>query len=356
MAEAFSGAGTEDHRAGVPRYYGDAHGRNQRKAVKKMKNHKLLSLVIALAFVFSAMGLAFAPQSMAATPGEYLEGSAIPPAPARDTSTYVIASPDYAKSINVTFVIEAGNEFNEEEGMFRAVHDVELSTASGYYTVTDLLVAVNGDSSYNLSFFGVSEDQFIPITDTTDFVGSVQYMEIKWEYDQLGYDGWAFRVNDKYPVFYDGTGYIGANILQTNIKDGDVVHMFYDFPADFGNASGSFAANYVRGVSLDFGGGSLTVQLQGHTTYIYPLSPYTLYVDNYKNVQAGVSADIYDFSTRALIGSTVSDVNGRVTFSGLSSGTMYIVMTDSVYYPGYSIIPDDTYFALTGAYFKVVTP
>jgi hypothetical protein len=300
------------------------------------------------------MGLALAPQSIAAT-AEYLEGSAIPPAPARDTSTYLIASPDAAASINVTFVIEAGNEYNDIQGTskFWVSYDVTLETKTGLYTINDLLLAVQSDSSYDLTFYDVNGD---PITSTTDYVAAVEHDGTTWERGQLVYDGWAFRVNDKFPVFNDGTGWVGADILQTNIKDGDIVHMFYDFPADFSPASGSFAANYVRGVSLDYGAGSLTIQLQGHTTYIYPEDPFTFYVDNYKNVQAGVQAYLYDSTGMRLIDSAVSDVNGRVTFSGLSSGTMYIVMTDSVYYPGYSIIPDDTYFALTGAYFKVVTP
>jgi hypothetical protein len=34
----------------------------------------------------------------------------------------------------------------------------------------------------------------------------------------------------------------------------------------------------------------------------------------------------------------------------------YAVQTVSTYHPAYSYIPDDTYFALTGAYSKVLIP
>ncbi|MDR0648254.1 MAG: hypothetical protein LBF92_02825 [Synergistaceae bacterium] len=318
-----------------------------------MRNKKLLSLVLALAFIFSAMGLAFAP-SPAVAAVNYLEGSAIPPSSSRDTSTYEITSPDAAASIEVTFVIEAGNQYFEEEGKFWVSHDLTLSQASpGYFTVTDLLVAVNNNKSFDLTFY---DAQGKVIDASTDYVKSVKHGDITWEGNEdFGYDGWAVRVNDLFPVLTDGTGWIGATILETKIKDGDVVHMFYDFPADFSPASGSFAANYVRGVYVDSSASSLTVQLQGHTTFIYPEDPYTMYVDNYKNVQAGVTAYLYDPTGTRLLNSEVSDLNGRVTFSGTFSSGTYIVTTDSVYFPAYdpAEIADDTYFALTGAYSKV---
>jgi hypothetical protein len=153
----------------------------------------------------------------------------------------------------------------------------------------------------------------------------------------------------------DGMGWVGADILQTNIRTGDVVHMFYDFPGDLNPNSGIFAANYVRGIFVDSDTESLTVQLQGHSTFVYPVAPYTMYVDNYKNVQADVQAYLYD-STGELVGRVLSDVNGRVKFSGSFNPGTYIVTTDSIYYPEYSIIDDDTYFALTGAYSEIVIP
>jgi hypothetical protein len=321
-----------------------------------MRNKKLLSIVIALAFLFSAMGLAFAPSaSMAAI--NYLEGSAIPPSNSRDTSTYPITSPDKAESINVTFVIEAGNEYEEEAGQFWVSHDIKLSQASQYYTITDLLVAVNSDPAYDLSFYDVNDN---PITASTNYVKTVRHGGISWESRiNFGFDGWDIRVNDKFPVYTDGTGYIGATILETNIEDGDIIHMFYDFPADYSPASGSFATNYIRGIRLASDASSLSVQLQGHTIFIYPT--YTnppMYVDNYKNVQAGVTAHLYDPTGKIQTLTAVSDLNGRVTFSGSFASGTYILTTDRVLQPGYApaSISNDTYITLTGGYSKVLIP
>jgi hypothetical protein len=311
-----------------------------------------------MAFVFSAAGMAFAPSSAFAAPsGEYLQGSAIPPSNSRDGSTYEITSPDQAESINVTFIIEAGDEMFDETGKFWVRHDVLLSQASEYYTITDLLVAVNNNPAYDLTF---RDDNGNVITSSTIHVNSVEHDGTTWEGGQLAYDGWAVRVDDRVSVYDDGTGWIAANILQTNIKSGDIVHMFYDFPADYSPESGSFAANYVRGVPVEADSTSLTVQLQGHTTFIYPTytdPPY--YVDNYKNVQAGVNAYLYDSTGTTLLGSAESDVNGRVTFRGtFVPRDVYIVKTDSVYFPAYddTLIGDDVFFALTGAYSKVEVP
>jgi hypothetical protein len=319
-----------------------------------LRNKKLLSIVMALAFVLSAMGLAFAPVSASAAIS-YLEGSAVPPSTSRDGSTYEIRSPDQAQSIEVTLIVEAGNEYNDLVGTSRfwVSHDITLSQPSGYYTVTDLLVDVHNDPTYDLYFYkanGVSIDV------TTDYVNSVKHAGTTWEEGQLTYDGWEFRVNDKFPVYNDGAGWLGASILDTNIKDGDVIHLFYDFPADYNSQSGSFAANYVRGILLESSASSLTVQLQGHTTFIYPVPPYTFYVDNYKNVQAGVTAYLYDASGNRQIASAVSDVNGRVTFSGSFGSGTYVVITKSEYQPGYdpADISDNTYITLTGAYSKIV--
>jgi hypothetical protein len=83
-----------------------------------------------------------------------------------------------------------------------------------------------------------------------------------------------------------------------------------------------------------------------------------MYVDNYKNVQAGVQVYLYDPTGTTPLASGVSDVNGRVTFNGSFASGPYIVKTDSVYQPKYDTaeIADDTYIALTGAYSKMLIP
>jgi hypothetical protein len=325
---------------------------------------RILSIALALVLAFSAFGgMAFAtPTPSTATLSEptasnYLLGSAIPPSNARDCSTYVVTTTK-EDPVTVSFIIEAGEEVFEEYDAFRVeIPSITLTdTTTGYYTVTDLLVALNKQiSTYNLEFFNASGQDIAP---SDNYLDAVAYNREKWEAGQLGFDGWAFRVNDKFPVTTDGTGYVGASILETTINSGDIVHFFYDLPADYSPASGNLAANYVRGIRFASTAASLTVQLQGHTTYIYPTSPYDFYVDNYVNLQGGVTARLYDSSGTQVGTQQTSDVNGRVTFSGtFTSGQTYYVKTDSVLHSGGNpSTADGVYFVLTGAYSKIVAP
>ena len=241
--------------------------------------------------------------------------------------------------------------------------DITLPPSPNEYTVTDLLIAVSDalsgdmDVSNDLFFYDAHGD---PINPSTNYVKGVEYNSKTWTAGQRGYDGWEFRVNDKFPVFPNGTEWTGASILQTYLKNGDTVHFFYDLPADVTRAVGVLAANYVRGIRLASNASSLTVQLQGHTVYIgpQPTDP-PMYADNYKNVQAGVTAYLYDSAGETPLGTQVSDAHGRVVFSGsFTSGEAYIVKTDPVYFPYFSasVLPADTYIALTGAYSRVTIP
>jgi hypothetical protein len=287
--------------------------------------------------------------------GDFLEGSAIPPSISRDNSVYVTSGTTSTGPIKVTLIVEAGNEYTARAGKFWVSHDVTVqSPASGDFTVTDLLVAANGVTSPDLLFY--KDNNETPITSQDIYVAAVKHDTVTWTAGQLGFDGWEFRLNDKFPVFANGTGWTGDSILQTNIKDGDIVHFFYDMPADFNRTSGILASDYVRGIYVSSTAASLTVQLQGHTAYIHP-TLYNMYVDNYKNVQAGVTAYLYDAAGVTLIDTQESDVNGRVTFSGTFASGDYIVKTDPVYQPAFrTIVPVNTYIALTGAYCKVSIP
>jgi hypothetical protein len=323
--------------------------------------------LVAVASLFCAAALGFVggiggnliPAGAQIGAGEYLEGSAIPPSKSRDSSVKEITSADLSPDITVTLVIEAGNEYNLDKGRFWVSFDVPLARASQVYTVTDLLYEANG--THGFTFYGPNMAQF---TQTTNYVQGVEYNDgtddITWEAGQMGYDGWVFRLNDKFPVFTDGTGWTGASILQTNIGDGDIVHLFYDFYADIDSDSGIFAANYVSGVYVEPEENETnpTVQLHGHTTFIFPSSANPpMYVDNYKDIQGGITAYLYDSTGTTLYDTKTSDLNGRVTFDGRFSGD-YIVKTDPVYRPAYSAveIANNTYIALTGAYFKVSFP
>jgi hypothetical protein len=344
----------------------------------KMRNKKLLSLVLALAFVFSAMGLAFAPSSaMAANTGQFLEGNAIPPTTSPDCSTYEVVSGEISTgSITVTLVIEAGNSNaangNVEQGTaFRREITKTIGADGSQNTVKSLLMAVNGE-----------DDLFFPnLTASTDYLDVVEIdggYNATWEEGTWGLDGWVFRVNDKFPVqfFTDEqgqTGWRGTEIHDTPLYDGNVVHFFYDFPSNFfgGNPpSGDLAANYVRAVYKGFvpsDDKKLTVQLQGHKTYILQNYPdYIMSVYNYEDLGSGVIASLYKKENGVLTlvqGGQPSWADGTVTFSGnvaLASGGTYVVKTVPTYYYTTNTTWDDrvntAYFILTGAYSEITIP
>lgn len=286
-------------------------------------------------------------------PGEYLAGDAIPPDPDNpQCSTYTVMTPATETSINVTFVIEAGNVIFEDEGAFRVETPVTLSNTSGLYTIYDLL------NSPALSAFDFTLEQNSVTLHW--YLTAVTYSGSTWERGQLGFDGWAFRVNDLFPVkLLDGyidTYYEGTAIDQTYLSEGDTIHLFYDFPSDYSPTSGNFAANYVRGIFRSLTSDGLTVRLQSHMTYIDPIT-YQMSVWNYNvGVGAGISADLYD-KYGSFIASGVTNLDGQVTFSGtFTSGETYIVKSGSTYHSGFGPIDDGVYFDLTGAYSKILIP
>ncbi len=324
---------------------------------------KLFSYILVFVMVFSLFGgTALAVEN----DGRYLEGDAIPPTSSVDCSTYLVVEPASETSIDVTFVIEAGDALEDYEisegSAFRLELPVSMSKVSGLYTVTDLLDEVNG--SNGLEFYGANNSAF---TASTDYLDTVVYDdgidEYTWKAGSLGFDGWVFRVNDKFPVRVtsDLLGYEGTSILQTYLEDGDVVHFFYDLPSDLDSTSGSIAAKYVRGIYDSSSTGSLTVQLQAHTTYIEPVSPFIYNVNNYIDMGSGVVARLYDSSGNPIGTSQTSGSNGKVTFTnaGIGSGT-YILKTNSVLYetndPGWDWLVNGVYFELTGAYSKIIIP
>jgi hypothetical protein len=326
-----------------------------------MRNKKLFSLVIAIAFLFSAMGLvAFAPSSASAAVS-YLDGTAIPPDPSDpDCSTVLVDN-----TIEVTFIIEAGDALDPDgyvdvpNTRFRKELSVAVSADFGKaITVTTLLDKVDGTNG--LTFYGKSGNNLVPFDDSTDYLAAVEVSGASpypatWEAGVLGYDGWVFRVNDKYlvKVTDDGQGYEGLSILQTALADGDTVHFFYDFPSTlFGD---DYTANYVRGVFEDLTGNTLTVQLQGHTTNIHG-NPPIMDVNDYADLAvSGISASLYQADGVTPVGGTAtSGATGEVTFAGVASGT-YVLKTVPTYHV-YGGDLDDAFFNLTGAYSEIIVP
>lgn len=326
---------------------------------------RLFGGLLTLAMVFS-LG---AGPALAANPGDYLGGTAIPPTSAPESSTYEVTQPADSSAITVTFVIEAGDAVKNyavtPNTAFREELDVDLTASpAGTFTVADLLYEVDNirdDLDFNF-IVGSNPPSSV-------YLNAVSYgikpNQVTWTAGQWGLDGWVFRVNDKFPVqkTADGLGYEGTGVGQTYLNDGDIVHLFYDFPSEFYPGGGSVAADYVRGVYDSLTATGLKVQLQGHDTYIQPVSPYVMSVNNYVDLGAGVAADLYVYNESEeewqLDKSATSDSDGFVEFDGaFASGQTYLLKTGATYNnnTGWGSMADGAYFILTGAYNKITIP
>lgn len=330
---------------------------------KTLKSRKLLAMLLALMMVLAILPMS----AMAAGTGDYLAGNAIPPNPANpDSSTYEMSVPASADSITVTLVIEAGDVIDLDwwevvpDTSFRLEIPVTLGDGitSNTYTVTDLLAEVDG--TYDLTFYGKQGNSYIPFTDTTTYLAAVEYDGDTWYDSTYVFGGWAMRVNDQFPVepTADTLGYQGTGIIDTYIDDGDIIHFFFDYPTQFSPSDPNYAANFVRGIYEGHTATNLSVQLQGHKTFIdQSTMDYIMSVYNYVDLGAGVTAYLYS-TAGAMLDTAVSDGYGVVEFDGVfDDDEVYIVKTAPTYNfaTGWDEMLDGALFINTGAYSKIKT-
>jgi len=320
-----------------------------------MKNmRKMFGVLLAVALAFAVAVPAFA-----ATSSPYLFGDGLPDnTNPNEVSTYIVTEPVADASVDVMFIMEAGNEVWSGSGAFRVEFPFTVSgNGTDTLTVYDLLDQINTTSS-SLSFT-LGKDPTKP--HPTGYLSTVTHGGTTWDNGQLGFDGWVFRVNDLFPVkgvnVDNVIKYQGTLIDETYIEDGDVIHFFYDLPSDLDSSSGSIAAEYVRinPHTLNITGNSVTAQLQSHNTYIQPVSPYDMYVNKYVNL-SGIDVEIYN-ANGVLITTEETDSNGEVTFTSLTAGDYTIRTASSLRWniPGnLGWLADGAYFEYTSAY-KVIT-
>ncbi len=327
---------------------------------------KLMALVLALVLVFSLGATAFAAAGdyLWTNGGRKLDDTDIT---AANSSTYVVGD-TYATSATVTLIVEAGdcldvssyevipNSGFRKEIVNINVTDTNVNDGINGVTVSDLLDTVNG--SYGLTFNNVTD----PTEAHVYFLESITTNGHTWSAGNMGLDGWVFRVNDKYPVqrTSDNLGFEGTLLNQTPIHDGDVIHLFFDMPAELEPGGESLAANYIRGVLSTKTDSAMTIQLQGQKTWIdqSDYSNMLMCVYSYENAGAGITATLYD-AAGTQVATATSAADGTVTFTGNFAAGTYVVQTDSSLR---AFAADDdwydycnnTFFINTGAYSKIV--
>jgi hypothetical protein len=322
------------------------------------------------------------------SPGSYLGGNTFDPEFDPEDplcAAYVVPTlPPTTASIEVTLVIEAGdvieNDLVVPETAFRLHFPVTLPGDVEGNKVEDLLNTVNGTNglTFGITTVGAHEPAFL---NTVTYANPIPAKGTHtWGPRDYEYDGWVFRVDDKFPIkplsneFPDL--YVGTLINETYLDDGDIVHLFFDYPTEFVDDSdiGDLAAWYVRtdpyNIDYDSGSHTLTVPLQMHNTYLQqaiPVENTQMQVNNYNDLagfdEYPMTGRLLDLDGIAIPGVTMTyDVEtGSAIFTGanITPGETYIVDTEAVLRPidgDWQENINDAYFYLTGAYSKIAVP
>lgn len=292
------------------------------------RRKKLAAAALAL-----AAALAMCVTAYAAEPGQILTGDGLPPS---GNASYVVTQPEPSTSVDVTFLMEAPNEYYSEEGAFYYQTDVTLTSESArVFTISDLLVQVARENPA-FSFTTRVGNEVSPFAADSSYLCGVIHDGISFQPDTSYFDlwGWEFRVNELFPVVYDNSleGYVGTATNETYLSDGDVVHFFLDYPVtlyDF-----DYSTSFIR-LDASVAGNAVTVQVQGQRNHLEGS------LDNPQNLVMQVGAytafatptvvKMYDASG-AEVASESSGAGGRITFEGLAAGT-YTLRSDSALLP-----------------------
>ena len=298
----------------------------------KTRNCKrILTIVLALAMMLSLSMVAFA------IGNETLGGNAVPPDSTNpNCSTYEVSLPASTSSeIKVTFVIEAPDEYWDEEGAFYERYRITLSSATPkYFTVHDVLLKVLADYG-DVYAFTTKDGQGVHAYDANSTylygVTHTSVDDVETTFQPGSYDlwGWVFRINDLFPVIEVSDAYQGASVAQTYVEDGDVIHFFIDDPETISDYD--YAAEHIRIKTTSISSGTVSAKLQAHKCEIIS-QDLQMQVYNYYDLTESKTVILYRIDDNAsdpfvYVNAQVA-TGGSVTFSGLTSGR-YIMTTES---------------------------
>lgn len=325
-------------------------------------------LALALMIAVSATALA------AENPGEYLGGTGLPDS--ANPGSYLVETPALTDSVQVTFIMEAPNEYYSAEGAFYYEQAVTLSAPDGnarVFTVSDLLAHLaqtNPDFSFTASYRNVENELVIePFTGTSGYLSGVTHIEdgvpTVFQPEEFDLWGWECRINDLVPVEKLTGGYRGTSLDQTYLEDGDVVHFFLNYPATVYGAD--YAANFIRLVPSAAAVGSIEAQVESQRDYLKTV-PYEnddgtqsqtlqMQVESYETFTVPTAVSLYDENGNYITGG-VSGADGKVTLAdaAITAGS-YLLKSQSV------LLEDDPneewigcLFTQTSGYARVIVP
>lgn len=222
-----------------------------------------------------------------------------------DASTYTVGSYTYTtgENFNVKLIVEGNSIYTEQT--------VALAASSSAYTVRDVLLAAQtNDSKLSFNAYGGSA---IGATDT--YFASVTY-DGTTESPSGSWDGWVFRVNDKFPL--ENAGW-GTTIATTYVAAGDEIHCYMD-DTEYAHEN----TYYTKVSSVNYEEETLTVNVKASYQYYGSAPDYAWTITNFASY-SGVQVQIYNGDT--LVDSATTDSAGDAKFEDLSliSNTTYTV-------------------------------
>lgn len=251
---------------------------------------KAFAILMALVMVFAMSATAFAS------------------ADAGEQGYEIVGSPTtYTNPITVKVVVQSRERSVSNQDSINTAASVSVSPNSdGNVSVRDAMLAFNALSSNSVKAYN-SSGNILSANDGYIYSfkkGTVDYAPQFTSNHGDGNilcDGWMFRVNGKIPVSsVDSTyGPYGTTIVDTYLKDGDVLFFYTDYPW---KENGQLMSSYYIDADISYTNGTVAVQL---------VESYNWYADKAQNYFWTISPFANKTSIKANTQVKIIDVNGN---------------------------------------------
>lgn len=311
--------------------------------MKKLLNKRVLAVMLALVMAFSMSAVAFAVTGT----GYYLLS---------DVGTQAYTAP-----INVKVVLDSKQmDGMSTNGAVSQVYNVTLGSVGMSETVFTVRDAMLQLCASNTDIICYADSDFNLLAGNNDYiyaisVGNMLYMP-SLPAAGMALDGWYFRINDKIPLeSLTGApitnGIKGADIESATVKNGDVIHFYWNYPFQ-NTATTLYSAKYL-GANTTYSNGVASVQIVKSDDYFdnnsdWHISNFT----NYTGLGSGDAVNIYDANGVIKGSGTLSAAGSCTVNCTLTSGTTYYVAVESQSYD--VVYGDDAVYILDET--KVYSP
>ena len=269
----------------------------------------------------------------------------------QESGYYVVTTP-VAPSypVQVKIVLDTKNVDGTNNTATSAIYNVTINSdmdeegEDTTLTVRDAILAWI-DQENSISVFDHGEE----FDDSSMYVTSIgvgnNIYEPTLPYEEDALDGFYFRVNGKIPLLTTVSpahayGPEGAYIYQTPIEDGDVIHLYWNYPYNE-TPNTYYSANYVSATPA-YNSSTNTLSVQLVMSYDYEYNDGFWHIIPF-HCTSCVPAGTYNYTiwekgeNTAISSGTITTNNGGVgaiTGLNLSSGKTYYLQIDTQSYKG----------------------